>query len=396
MQRLILLGNAICLDVLLYCFTVLPLRVAASLFRLMRYPSRRSATQIYATIQGAIVLCAVIAVDQLDVSETAYYFMRSQMNWAKLYSCFQLFSALDILVEQCGRRITGSLVWSVLNRSQRLLMAIVTFIYVFAHASIILVQIASVHVALDQGSELLSLMLSVQLVELKAAMVTSMTRVQLFKTCLTDIAQQFRWLIILFTIYVDKLSRYTPEKMKTSMPLFLQGATVVLAGTMLINCIKHAMYALNNTTWDIKTLYRSFGTLLLQPFEAGKLISDKSKHLSQHFDFVSLPYTVIAVRLFTICVGRSSMPLFVGLGCFAALCAFKFTIRFALRSLSQSIAQRRARQQNALRRLSTTISLVMGLNQAMKHKMDADRDHGILEEETASMVDVDEEPAHLD
>eukprot|EP01135_Chromosphaera_perkinsii_P005286 Nk52_evm5s332 gene=Nk52_evmTU5s332 len=206
MESFIWLGVVVCFDALLYCFTYWPLLFIKSCWILVRswfghtkmYPS-----YVYCLFKGAIMVITIGALDVMDLYE-AYAFVKD-LTWTRLYVLFNLFALFDQLLEQLGKRVMGSLVWAISHKSQRLLMLFISAGYILIHSLILNMEVSTVHIAINTGNELLTLLLAVKFVELKVNSDLQDKR-DLFKMCLIDVTTRFKWMVFLIITFLDKFS----------------------------------------------------------------------------------------------------------------------------------------------------------------------------------------------
>lgn len=60
---------------------------------------------------------------------------------------------------------------------------------------------------IDKGTEILSFLLTVKIIELKSGVSRTLKKEQLFDVCMSDVADRVKWIVYLWIIFLRKLSQ---------------------------------------------------------------------------------------------------------------------------------------------------------------------------------------------
>jgi len=301
------MGLLCCLDAVIFCLTLLPVKIILScmtFFKKIFSEVTITPQHYYALFQGGVILVCTFALDFLDLSE-AYEVVGQSLGFTKLYVLFNLFSVLDTLLEQLGKRVMWALTWSILNEKHRRITFAVTCLYVFVHCIILTVQISTLHYALDFGTQIFTLLLAIKFAELRSGSLKSYKKGDnkiIKKICMSDVVERFKWAIFLVVIFCDKLTSHHDSLFESiQTPWFwtlLQNSAIVWFTEMATDWMKHGSLIMVNSTWLNQDTYRDLRQKLAVKFDptvshGGTL----SASISKSFDFVTLPYTCLVVRM---------------------------------------------------------------------------------------------------
>jgi hypothetical protein len=215
-EKYVWLGVCACFDALFYCFSFLPVKIAISSYIGLKSIITGNnnllfAKHIHALIQG-FILVTVLFILFLFSDYTNGYIIISKITWTKLYVLFGLFAVLDLMLERVGKRLTGHLSWSVSNSNLRGYTCFITVAYVLIHCYVLILQMNVIANAIDTGQEMLGLLVSVKVTDLKDGW-KSFDRETLFRSTLSDIGSRFKWIIFLLLIAMQKFTKiYTIPK----------------------------------------------------------------------------------------------------------------------------------------------------------------------------------------
>ncbi|KAI5859264.1 DUF747-domain-containing protein [Durotheca rogersii] len=159
-------------------------------------------------LQGAILLCSVIALMGVDASRM-YHFIRAQSSM-KLYVIFNILEVADRLLSALGQDILECLFSSETlsrnssGRSKVLLplgMFILSLIYNVLHTWCLFYQAITLNVAVNSYSNsLLTLLISNQFVEIKGSVFKRIEKENLFQLTCSDVVERFQLWVILSII----------------------------------------------------------------------------------------------------------------------------------------------------------------------------------------------------
>lgn len=334
LERLLTLGQFICLDEFLTNFTYLPLRVALLILRTLarfllspfgllrsRYPQRGDKAPIAAVIDClhiSILLITAFALWAVDVS-WVYHNVRGQ-SVIKLYVVFNVVEIFDRLCSSFGVDILDSLGWTTASavaffaretntnsasRSQlvraRALqgLALVTrmaFDYFFTlaysiiHAALLLTWVMTLNVAINtQNNALLTLLVSNNFVELKGAVFKNFKIQNLFQIACADSVERFQLTVFLAIMLV--VTRGDERLFKTW--------GVIYACEIIVDWIKHAFVTKFNR---IKyRIYHQFSLVICDDMVKTRRNSVVrgigGSAISKRIGFVSLPLAALVIRM---------------------------------------------------------------------------------------------------
>ncbi|KAI5923427.1 eukaryotic membrane protein family-domain-containing protein [Camillea tinctor] len=157
-------------------------------------------------LQGAILICSVMAMMNLDASRM-YHFIRAQSSM-KLYVIYNILEVGDRLLSAIGQDILECLFSSETlsrnssGRSKVLLpfgMFILSLIYNVIHTWCLFYQVITLNVAVNSYSNsLLTLLISNQFVEIKGSVFKRIEKENLFQLTCSDVVERFQlWIILL-------------------------------------------------------------------------------------------------------------------------------------------------------------------------------------------------------
>jgi len=194
-------GCGICIDALLYNFTILPARVAATVGSLATGGRRLKPAQIVDLLKFALVFSTVSLLDLLD-SSVVYHTVRGQAV-LKLYVIFNVLEICDRLCCAFGHDILDSLFDGVASspKAPRWIHFVVAAVYCYIHALILVSLSTTLQVAiLSHSSSLLTLLLSNQFVEIKGSVFKRYETENLFQLSCSDVVERVQLAIFLIGV----------------------------------------------------------------------------------------------------------------------------------------------------------------------------------------------------
>eukprot|EP01134_Creolimax_fragrantissima_P006763 CFRG6763T1 len=306
MEMLVWRGCFMFQDGLLYCVTILPIRFVCSailgLLSLLTF-SFVNPRHIYDVVQGIIIVVSVYMIDVLDINEA--YHVVLNLSWTRTWVLYNLFDVCDVIITAVGRRVMGSLMWSIKKKSwYLLLMTILGIIYVSLHSLAMTLKLATLHVAIDRGQLLFALLLAIKMPEFKGGNFNGINRDQLLHICLLDMVDRCKAAVFSLLIFMHKSVRLWHHEPSEWIPELASATFMVLGVEVLVDNIKHiAILTLNGENVNQSDYYY----LSLQL--AKDLLQWTNKHslsglgdctvslLSDRFGYVTLPLTCILLRV---------------------------------------------------------------------------------------------------
>jgi preprotein translocase subunit SecG len=308
MERFVSFGHAICADVFLFHFTLLPLRFVHSLAMCVLailsalLPRRlgdavaqavgggggsgtsgsgaqqRAAfltrATLYDLLKGAIIISSTLVLGLVQVSRV-YHYIRGEAV-IKLYVVFNILEIFDRLCSSLGQDIVDALYRATRDsmdlaassggrgggaRAQaksvlRLLLHLVIAVaYVTFHSCVIFVQIVCLNVAINsRNNALLTLLVSNNFIELKGSVFKRFEAENLFQISCSDAVERFQLSLYLVLIAIQEMTSWAAFRgLAPSM-------VVIFLAEVCVDYIKHAFISKFNRLHA--DLYGTFGAIL--------------------------------------------------------------------------------------------------------------------------------------
>ncbi|PVU90733.1 hypothetical protein BB561_004747 [Smittium simulii] len=316
-EKLMVLGMAICTNALLKVFVDLPADCFITLKSIIKmmwfkiafalnftskqhnsldYRSWTFSTQLAQVYKFIIIIISLIILSGID-SSRAYHIIRAQ-SALKLYFIFSSLELIDKLCASFGLDVIDSLEYSIFQALQdhesyntkltsfvyASIHGVLALLYMIIHSSVLYIQVLSLNAAANSHSQqLLSLLISNQFVELKGNILKKFEKENFFQLTCGDITERFQQSVFMMLIFIQNLFELTNSEIilpsETSyfkylfslvsekfIPFSLLADRVILPifmviGTeMLVDWIKHAFIAKYN--WFRPQLYSRYADIL--------------------------------------------------------------------------------------------------------------------------------------
>lgn len=208
-----------CTDSLLYYLSFLPIKILISLAQyfksaILSFGQSQfniHSRYIHTLLQGIIILVVLCVTSLLqDYAHIDTYTQINAITWTRLYVLFNIFNVVEMILERIGIKLNGHLNYAAINSVDRIKTACMSIIYVLVHCWVIQLQISTLHSAFDQSNELLSLLSSLKVSDIKDGTRTDWNRSQLFRGTLVDVSQRFKWCLFVLIVGVQKCLRLYP------------------------------------------------------------------------------------------------------------------------------------------------------------------------------------------
>lgn len=340
LERLITLGQFICMDEFLTIFTFLPLRVAIAilsfLFDILLAPFRmcwrqrrkvnvtrkkRHVARVIDILHVSLLLFTAFVLSAVDVS-WIYHNIRGQ-SVIKLYVVFNVIEIFDRLGSSFGVDILDSLGWTTASAVAFLsrlsvgeeqyttdgtdvararavqglaLLTRMTFdylstlVYVVLHALLLLTWVVTLNVAINtQNNALLTLLVSNNFVELKGAVFKSFKVQNLFQISCSDAVERFQLNVFLGIMLVVTSG---------DKRLFTTWGIIYLC-EVIVDWIKHAFVTkFNRIPYRV---YHHFSVVIcddmIKTRKHSVVRSIGGSAVSKRIGFVSLPLAAVVIRM---------------------------------------------------------------------------------------------------
>lgn len=244
-----------CFDCFLHLLTAVPLKIVNDILsrRLKRRRSLLSKTSNEGFMVFMIVVASVI-LSKLDTS-MAYHRIKRQSS-VKLYMLFGVLEMADKMLASMGQ----SLITIVLaknfqkSRYRQILLSCASIIYLVCHGYVMVYQTVALHVAVNSYSNaFLTLLLSMQFAEIKAALLKKTDKEGLFQLAIADVVERSQLIFLLMIIAIRNLvakSKSQSNVIPNSWNLHATSSVIlgVLCGPMfnvvgselIVDWVKHA------------------------------------------------------------------------------------------------------------------------------------------------------------
>ncbi|OZJ05502.1 hypothetical protein BZG36_01898 [Bifiguratus adelaidae] len=284
-EHLMLFGFFVCLDSLLYMFSIFPIRLIIAFYHFVRvclhsFASRFSsgermhlkASQKCDLLKGLLLFVACFVMRSVDASKV-YHTIRGQSS-IKVYVIFNVLEICDKLCCSLGGDILDALFSkSTLGRSKTassrraaakqslrpITFFLLALIYMLTHTMVLFVQMITLNVTINfYSNALLSLLISNQFVEIKGSVFKRFERENLFQLSCSDIVERFQQCVFLTIITlrnVIELAESPPSPFSilpsnfvpllklpttTTFESLLTPVFMVLASELMVDWLKHA------------------------------------------------------------------------------------------------------------------------------------------------------------
>lgn len=335
LERLLVLGQCICLDEFLALFTFLPLRVIIALAkgigevvlapfalisggRRIKEAADRNVAGVIDVLHVSLLVFTAIALRGIDIS-WVYHNIRGQ-SVIKLYVVFNAIEIFDRLCSSFGVDIFDSLGWTTASavaffgtgrtefggtgndivRARALQgLALVTrvafdyfftLVYVILHAALLLTWVVTLNVAINtQNNALLTLLVSNNFVELKGSVFKSFKVQNLFQIACADAVERFQLNIFLVIMLA----------VTTGDQRLFRTWGVIYACEVIVDWIKHAFVTkFNRIPYRV---YRQFSLVICDDMVNSRkhsvIRSIGGSAVSKRVGFVSLPLAALVIRM---------------------------------------------------------------------------------------------------
>uniref|UniRef100_A0A8C1NVU7 Transmembrane anterior posterior transformation 1b n=1 Tax=Cyprinus carpio TaxID=7962 RepID=A0A8C1NVU7_CYPCA len=291
LEKLMMFGFFLCLDVFLYVFTLLPLRVLLALIRLLTLPccglsgSRiLQPAQVCDVLKGFIMVLCYFMMHYVDYS-MMYHLIRGQ-SVIKLYIIYNMLEVADRLFSSFGQDILDALYWTATEPKERKRAHIgviphffMAVLYVFLHAILIMVQATTLNVAFNSHNKsLLTIMMS--------------------NNVSTNIKERFTNYTLLLIVCLRNMEQFSwnPDHLWVLFP----DVCMVIASEIAVDVVKHAFITkFNDITADVYSEYRASLAFDLVSSRQKNAYTDYSDSVSRRMGFIPLPLALLLIRVVT-------------------------------------------------------------------------------------------------
>jgi len=260
LEKFMVFGVLLCLDVFLFIFTFLPIRaiiaVFTFIFRLLRFKARVSLiepVQKVDLLKGIIMVACTTGMMQVDTS-VLYHIVRGQ-SVIKLYVVYNMLDIADKLLASFGQDVLDALYWTATEPKGRRRENIgiiphlaLSLVYVYLHSLLNLGQAIVLNVAINSFNKaLLTIMISNQFVEIKGSVFKRVEKNNLFQISCSDARERFHYVNLILIVFMRNMTELNWDI--EYLWNFVPAAGLVMGSEFLVDWFKHAFITKFN---DIK------------------------------------------------------------------------------------------------------------------------------------------------
>lgn len=324
LEKFIAYGTIVAFDSFLYVLTYLPVRMVFCFFLLIkeivlyfinmfkesptslskkpkkirtRYRLHRS--NLYDLLRGIVLLIGYGALCQINMSQL-YHFIRGQ-NMIKLYVLTAMMEVTDTLLASFGQDAFDSLYSQVrynpFDTYKLVSLYFVVTVYVVLHSGLYFLHVATLTVVINSAdSALVTVLILNNFAELRGFVFKKYDKIYLFQLTCVDITERFRILLYLGMIIAVALAQAGPQ-WKEALPPLLRVGTMMLAGELLADSMKHAFITKFNSI-DV-SVYLDYAKILRGDFltnQKDKIILDHTYSVTRRIGLSQIPLGCVCLR----------------------------------------------------------------------------------------------------
>lgn len=313
-EKMMIYGWLLCLDVFLTAFTFLPLRFFYALLRTIFSPIIKLRGGIWLdtalkcdVLKGCIFIMCSYLLSFIDTS-VIYHLVRAQ-TLIKLYIIYNMLEVADRLFSSFGQDILDALFITVTESSKKkreffwiLLHFFLAVIYIFGHATLVLFQATTLNVAFNSHNKvLLTIMMANNFVEIKGTVFKKYDKNNLFQISCADIRERFHNFLLMVVVTLRNMQQYdwNAEHFADILPNMFW----VIVSEHMIDWFKHAFVVKFNHI-PIGA-YNEFRATLAYDVASSRHKNSNSDHsdvVSRRLGFIPLPLAVLIFHVVRISV----------------------------------------------------------------------------------------------
>lgn len=350
LEKIFFIGFILCFDSFLYTFTILPIRFALALGRLLLNTVTRSSNALPPSqkadiLRALLLVISVVILSPLTDASKIYHSIRGQ-DTIKLYVIFNALEIADRLCASIGQDIIDCLfsrsTLEVISHRKAptshtlkpLLYFLLALIYNVSHTLVMVYQMISLNVAVNSYDHaLLTLLVSNQFVEIKGSVFKKFEKDNLFQITCADIVERFTLSLMLIIVAFRNLIELSGAAFNFSEGFALpksfgwfRGDNVlwtisypvltVLVSEMFVDWLKHAFITKFNHIRP--SVYERYTDVLCRDLSSGSAVGrkgarkhtyvDQSPLVARRLGFASVPLAVLAIL-----IGSQTITLFLAM-----------------------------------------------------------------------------------
>lgn len=255
LERFMLWTLLACFDCFLDIIITIPVKIISDLvfknFKRNRKPLANAFNKGFMVFMIVIASCIL---SKLDTSK-AYHRIKRQSS-VKLYMLFGVLEMADKMLATMGQSLFTIILAKKFHRSKlrQLLLSCITVIYLACHGYVMVYQTVALHVAVNSYSNaFLTLLLSMQFAEIKAALLKKIDKEGLFQLAIADVVERSQLIFLLIIIALRNVvakSRSQSNMIPNSWNLHATSSVIigvicgpmfnVVGSELIVDWIKHA------------------------------------------------------------------------------------------------------------------------------------------------------------
>eukprot|EP00794_Sanderia_malayensis_P005358 gene5358-6029_t len=321
LEKFMVFGVLLCLDVYLFIFTFLPIRavlaICTFIARLFKCNSRVTflePVQKVDLLKALLVITCTFGMLQIDTS-VLYHIVRGQ-SVIKLYVVYNMLDMADKLLASFGQDLLDALYYTATEPKGRKR----------EHMGII-------------PHFMLSLF-----VEIKGSVFKRVERNNLFQISCSDARERFHYVNLILIVFMRNMTEFNWEV--EYIWRFIPAASLVMGSEFLVDWFKHAFITKFN---DIKPgVYETYRASLAQDIILNKdenVYTGHTDQISRKMGFSALPMACLIIRVFSQSIKLSGWSgILLGVTVFLCLSAFKLLVSIHIYGKATSYIQQNMHQ----------------------------------------------------
>eukprot|EP00795_Rhopilema_esculentum_P012158 gene12158-2768_t len=273
LEKFMVFGILLCVDVFLFIFTFLPIRaflaICTFIVRVLKCRRRTSflePVQKVDLLKAIIMICCTFGMMQIDTS-VLYHIVRGQ-SVIKLYVVYNMLDIADKLLASFGQDVLDALYWTATEPKGRKrehvgiiphLALSLTFLHHFIdlHSLLNLCQAIVLNVALNSFNKaLLTIMISNQFVEIKGSVFKRVEKNNLFQISCSDARERFHYVNLILIVFMRNMTEFNWDV--EYIWNFIPAAGLVMGSEFLVDWFKHAFITkFNDIKPEVYETYRA-------------------------------------------------------------------------------------------------------------------------------------------
>ncbi|KTW31832.1 uncharacterized protein T551_01093 [Pneumocystis jirovecii RU7] len=332
LEKVLLFGWLVCLDTVLYFFTISPLRFLKALYKILKnnifllknmtpIEENLKSSEKIDLFEGLLILGTCTILQKLDASRI-YHNIRGQAT-IKLYVIYSVLEIGDRLFSAFGQDVVDFFFSKISNKKNSIKdyylnlipYFILTLITNVLHTTMLFYQVMTLNVTVNSYSNaLLTLLISSQFVEIKGTVFKKFEKENVLQMTLADIVERFQLsLILTIVLFRNLMEIYELESTFSLFPssffhfssysvffMVTSPVLLVMGSEMIVDWIKHLFVIKFNHMQS--SIYQQFIGVLSSYYVNFKnkknMYIKKPYYVSRKIGLPILPLTCLIIQAF--------------------------------------------------------------------------------------------------